>query len=127
MTGLLQAIHHDLVKACHDISEGGLAVCLAEMTIGGDLGATVDIGPLGDLRSDLLLFSESNTRWVVEVDPRHQQDFEATLQEAQVPCTRIGTTAKDTLVITKSKKPLISAPVSTLRDSWKKTLWDYMG
>jgi len=127
MNGLLEAMSKDLVAACHDISEGGFAVCLAEMAIGGDLGATIDIGPLGELRSDLALFSESNTRWIVEIQPKHQQAFEALLKKANTPFTRIGTTTKDALVITKSKKPLISAPVNAMRDSWKKTLWEFMG
>jgi len=127
MNGLLETMHKDTIAACHDISEGGLAVCLSEMAIGGDLGATIDIAALGDLRSDLLLFSESNTRWITAIHPTHKQDFEKILTKNQTPFTYLGTTTKDTLTITKSKKPLIAAPVSSLRDSWKKTLWEYMG
>ncbi len=127
MTGLLEAIGAGTVAACHDLSEGGLAVCLAEMAIGGDLGATIDVGALGDLRSDLLMFSESNTRWLVETRPEKRQDFEAILHDAQVPFTTIGRTTKGHLTITKSKKRLITAPINALRESWKKTLWDYMG
>jgi phosphoribosylformylglycinamidine synthase len=127
MNGLLEAMHKDTIAACHDISEGGLAVCLTEMAIGGDLGATIDIAPLGNLRSDLLLFSESNTRWIVAIHPDNKQDFEKILTKNQAPFAYLGTTTKDTFTITKTKKLLISAPVSSLRDSWKKTLWDYMG
>jgi len=127
MNGLLKAMSTGLVAACHDPSEGGLAVCLSEMAIGGDLGATIDIQALGDLRSDLILFSETNTRWLAEIQPENQHAFEAILKEAQVPFSCIGDTGGDRLIITKGKKPLIDLPVSTLRDCWKKTLWDYMG
>ncbi len=127
INGLLTAMKSDLIAACHNPSEGGLAVALAEMTIGGDLGATIDLTSLGDLRSDLLMFSETNTRWLAEIHPDHQKDFETTLKEHHVPFTKIGTVTGNRLIITKGKKPLIDLPISTLRDSWKKTLWDYMG
>ena len=55
------------VRACHDLSEGGLAVALAEMCIGGRLGATVNTLPTADPTT--ALFSESNGRFVCEVPP----------------------------------------------------------
>jgi phosphoribosylformylglycinamidine synthase len=53
------------VRACHDISEGGLAVALAEMAIAGRLGLSVDVLPGPDPVS--ALFSESSSRFVCEV------------------------------------------------------------
>jgi hypothetical protein len=43
MKGLLHCMKKGYIAACHDLSEGGLAVCVSEMSIGGDLGATIDI------------------------------------------------------------------------------------
>lgn len=53
------------VRSCHDVSEGGLAVALAEMCIGGRLGASIDALPHADLVTSL--FSESTGRFVCEV------------------------------------------------------------
>jgi len=67
------AIHRGLVRSCHDLSEGGLAVALAEMALAGGLGArvslkSVPLAPDAD-RDAIVLFSESPTRFVVEIRP----------------------------------------------------------
>ena len=67
------AMRAGLVIACHDVSEGGLAVSLAEMCIAGRLGARVDALPHDDLTT--ALFSESSGRLVVEVRPRSVDAF----------------------------------------------------
>jgi phosphoribosylformylglycinamidine synthase len=64
---LHRAIRAGLVTSCHDVSEGGLAVALAEMCIGGRLGASVTALPNDSLAT--ALFSESVSRFVVEVAP----------------------------------------------------------
>jgi phosphoribosylformylglycinamidine synthase len=63
--GLHQAIRRGLVQSCHDVSEGGLAVAVAEMCIASGLGATIDSLPHEDVTA--ALFSESAGRLVVEV------------------------------------------------------------
>jgi len=72
MRAVAAAIASGRVRACHDLSEGGLAVALAEMAIAGDLGVRVDPGavPRGEAvaREDVILFSESPTRFVLEVE-----------------------------------------------------------
>src|SRR5262249_29723198 len=69
--GLHAAIRQGLVRACHDLSEGGLAVALAEMAFAGGLGADIThLRPPNGTESDVVcLFSESTTRFVVEVRP----------------------------------------------------------
>ncbi len=79
-----EAIRTGAVRACHDVSEGGLAVTLAEMCIAGRLGAEVTLS--GDLVQGL--FSESLTRFVVEVPPQAQTTFEAIFRD--VVFTPIG-------------------------------------
>lgn len=85
--GLLRTMDEGLVRACHDPSHGGLAVAVAEMALGGELGIRLEVDPDG-LRPDLFLFSESHTRWVVEVAPEHAEGFEALLDG--VPLRRLG-------------------------------------
>ncbi len=73
---LLKAMDEKLVRSCHDVSEGGISVTLSEMAIGGGLGIEADLTDIGNLRSDFKLFSESNTRWVVEIKNGDEKDFE---------------------------------------------------
>jgi phosphoribosylformylglycinamidine (FGAM) synthase-like enzyme len=67
------AIRAGLVESCHDVSEGGLAVAIAEMCIAGRLGATIDHLPHDDRTT--ALFAESSGRLVVEVQPRRVDAF----------------------------------------------------
>lgn len=89
---LSSAIQKGIVAAAHDCSEGGLAVTLAEMAFSGCLGFTVMLKYLPykgkAKRSDYILFSESNSRFVVEVDPDHQKTFEKIMDD--VPFALIG-------------------------------------
>src|SRR5438094_3466820 len=91
---LHKAIQQGLVRSCHDLSEGGLAVAVAEMAFAGGIGADVTNpgrrpGPLPD---EVLIFSESTTRFIVEVEPASALDFEDCLGD--VPWARIGETVK---------------------------------
>jgi phosphoribosylformylglycinamidine synthase len=67
------AIRAGLVESCHDVSEGGLAVAIAEMCIAGRLGATIDQLPHDDRTT--ALFAESSGRLIVEVQPRRVDAF----------------------------------------------------
>ncbi len=93
--GVVDAINAGLVDACHDISDGGLAVTLAEMVLGGyakgTLGAEVDLSALdSDMRPDKLLFSESGG-FVVEVATNKEAEFEALLAGSPAAPVRLGT------------------------------------
>jgi phosphoribosylformylglycinamidine synthase II len=99
---LHRAIGDGLVVACHDVSEGGLAVAVAEMCIAGSFGATLDTLPHDD--PAVALFAESAGRLIVEVAPEDRHRFKATLGE---PVTWLGTvtdepvlTVADVLTIT---------------------------
>ncbi|NOZ28389.1 MAG: phosphoribosylformylglycinamidine synthase subunit PurL [Chloroflexi bacterium] len=89
---LHRAIAQGIVRACHDCSEGGLAVALAEMCLAGGLGAEVHLADVpradGVDRDDVVAFSESLGRFIVEVTPEDAPAFEACL-EGQ-PIARIG-------------------------------------
>jgi phosphoribosylformylglycinamidine synthase len=89
-----RAIRQGLVLACHDLSEGGLGVALAEMAIGGRIGAKVSLrkvpGARRFRRDDFLLFSESNSRFLCEVEPCHRAEFERVM--GRVPHAAIGRT-----------------------------------
>ena len=94
------ALAAGLVRACHDLSEGGLAVALAETCLAGRLGAHVDLAqvPLDELPngydpSTSALFAESCSRFLVEVNPENAAAFETTLQGQA--CAHIGEVSDD--------------------------------
>ncbi len=78
------AIKNGLVRSCHDISEGGIAVAAAEMSLAGGLGMSLDIGVVpvsGEITHPITtLFSESNSRWLVEVGVREVPAFEKAIE-----------------------------------------------
>ncbi|MFC2008980.1 phosphoribosylformylglycinamidine synthase subunit PurL, partial [Chloroflexota bacterium] len=126
MQTLSAAIARRLVTACHDLSEGGIAVAAAEMAFAGNLGMSLDLGkvPLGEeiCRDDVVLFSESNSRFLVEVPEANTREFEAAL--ADVRCARIGTvTATQVLSVAGiDGASVIDTDIQTLRDAWTRPL-----
>ena len=137
---LHQAINAGLVRACHDLSEGGLAVAAAEMAFAGELGARLVLEQvpheitLGDPSATVtLLFSESNTRFLVEVEPERAKAFESILGD--VPHAMIGEVV-DTgkLEILGPPTPIpgegrelgtpivVEADLAALKESWQKPL-----
>ncbi len=120
--GLNACMADGMVKACHDLADGGLAVAMAEMCIGGDVGAELDLSEmrLTDLTA---LFSESNTRWLVEVDKGREEEF---AQRLGVPALRIGEVGGDELKIMNDGLVLRS-DVIELRHRWSSPLWDLLG
>jgi len=120
-----QAVHAGLVRACHDLSEGGLAVAAAEMAFAGGLGAEIALELVppgnGSKHARVLLFSESNTRFLIEVRPDLAMAFEDCLRE--VPHARVGrVTDLDCLEITDDGLRVISADLATLKEAWQKPL-----
>ncbi len=126
MNALSKAIALGLVKACHDCSEGGLGVAAAEMAFAGGLGMTIDLNQVASSdrldRNDKLLFSESNSRFIVEVAPEHQQEFEKFIEGNRYGL--IGKTTVDTLfrVIGLNGKSIVEADIYELKEAWQKTL-----
>ncbi len=120
---LIGAMDQGLVKACHDCSEGGIGVTAAEIAFAGGLGIKIDLKkiPTNMKRNDKILFSESNSRFLVEVDKSKQDEFEKTM-EGNV-FARIGevTTNKKLVVIGLNDKPVIKEGVNELKKNWKST------
>ncbi|MEM2107689.1 MAG: phosphoribosylformylglycinamidine synthase subunit PurL [Candidatus Bathyarchaeia archaeon] len=122
---ITKAIDMGLVKACHDISEGGLAVAAAEMAFAGGLGLKLDLRAVPNkqvTRSDFLLFSESNSRFLVEIDARDKADFEALMRNKVY--AQIGEVTDDARLIIKGLdgQVVVDASVAELHRSWKRTL-----
>jgi phosphoribosylformylglycinamidine synthase II len=117
VSALLTAMEKGLVASCHDISHGGLVVCLAEMALGGACGVSVTVD-----RKDLepALFSESPSRWVVEVMKGKEKEFENILGE---DAHRLGTVTDESFTLT----PVITLSLDQVRTAWQNPLWRMMG
>ena len=127
---IFQAVHaaiaKGLIRSCHDLSEGGLAVALAEMAFAGGVGADVtglkDLAGAEGLNDDERLFSESTTRFVVEVKPENVDALRTMLSD--VPLTLLGkTVAEQRLRIAgMNGEWLIWSKVAELKEAWQKPL-----
>ncbi len=120
MNALREAMQRGLIASCHDLSEGGLGVAVCEMLLGGDIGASIDLAGVNPgLRSDYKLFSESNTRWVVEVWKEEKGRFEDWLKERKVYATKIGETIGARSVgICDGNKALVEISLDEVREAW---------
>jgi phosphoribosylformylglycinamidine synthase II len=128
MKGLLSCMKKQYITACHDLSEGGLGVCLAEMAIGGNIGATIDVSEVNkELRTDFKLFSESNSRWVVEVNKEKQTQFEKQLEKDHVNFTLLGTLNGANLMMKDMGETVVILKIDVLRECWRKPIWEFMG
>ncbi|MBI5519859.1 MAG: phosphoribosylformylglycinamidine synthase [Desulfovibrio sp.] len=118
-----EATRQGLVASCHDCADGGLGVALAEMCIGGRLGAEVDLAKVpacGCENALELLYSESASRFVVEVAPDKAPAFEALF--AGTHCARIGTVAPAGLRVSRGAERVLEADVEALAQAFKAPL-----
>src|SRR5262249_50194790 len=118
------AMQRGLVRACHDLSEGGLAVAVAEMAFAGGVGADVT-NPgrnAASLSDEVLLFSESATRFVVEVPPEHVAAFQECLDDVSMP--PIGQTCKEPRlrIAGAAGEWIVWAKLTDLKEAWQKPL-----
>jgi phosphoribosylformylglycinamidine synthase len=126
--GLLYSMEKRLIDSCHDISEGGIGVCLSEMALGGNIGAEIDISNINQkLRDDFILFSESNTRWILEIKNQHCNKIEDILIKFEIPFIKIGKTFGKELIIKNNEKVILNSNINKLRENWKKSLSNIMG
>jgi phosphoribosylformylglycinamidine synthase len=120
-----QAIQDGLIRSCHDLSEGGLAVALAEMALAGGLGAdlTSAIEASHEMADETVLFSESLTRFAVEVAPSKQAAFEKLLGD-HVPRQLIGRTCKEPRlrIAGRDGEWTVWTQLAELKSAWQKPL-----
>jgi len=123
LNSVSQAIDKGYLESCHDCSEGGLAVAIAEMSIGGNLGAKIFLEEVPKDKNMLdyeVLFSESASRFIVEVNKSKQKEFEQSLGD--LPFGLIGCVSDKTSLIVYDKdcKEIINSQVEDLRGAWMK-------
>jgi phosphoribosylformylglycinamidine synthase subunit PurSL len=114
------------VCAAHDLSEGGLATALAEMLFAGRLGASVDLSavphPPAAAEDDVLLFSESATRYLLEIKPEHFDAVVRALRGLQFGVLGKLTEKPNLIIRSLRSGILMDEPVETFRQAWLKPL-----
>lgn len=121
---LTKAMGEGIVRSCHDLSEGGLAVAAAEMAFAGGYGLELDLArvPGKDLvRDDYVLFSESNSRFLIEVAPKNKNTFERLMKKS---CALIGKVNEESKLVIRGLdgSVAVDASLDMLRRRWKKPL-----
>ena len=117
------AIGEGLVRSAHDVSDGGIAITLAECCFDTDgIGATVDLPSSPSCSS---CFSESASRIVVSADASNEQAILARAAAAGVPARRIGTTGGDRLTIAVNGSAAIDVAVAEAERIWTTAIEQY--
>ncbi|MBU1122391.1 MAG: phosphoribosylformylglycinamidine synthase subunit PurL [Candidatus Omnitrophica bacterium] len=127
-TKLSSAIDRRLVLSCHDLSEGGLAVAVSEMSLGAGFGANIflsDVPSVSDTLNYELLFSESPTRFLVEVSNDNKKDFEKEMQG--LPVGLIGCVCDDAELNIHGRdgRKIVNLDLDSLRKSWMDTFREF--
>ncbi len=130
-----KAVQKGLVRSLHDCSEGGLGVAIAEMAFSGGWGVTLRLDQVPykgkDRCNDIIFFAESNSRFLVEVEPRNQKRFERVLcashaigRAGAVPYAVIGTVEQQpSLVVYGDRGERCGdSPIEDLKQAWQRPL-----
>ena len=118
------AIKRGLVASCHDCSEGGLGVALAESAFAGGLGMDISLKEVpceGDLTAAELLFSESASRFVVTVNPSLASAFESALAGCTLACVGRVLNGDSFAVRGLADEMQIETTLDALKQSWQKS------
>ncbi len=122
---IAEAIDSGLVASCHDCSEGGLAVALAEMAFAGSVGIEANLNALPKSPDcsdvDSQLFSESNSRYIVEIEPENYDSFAKLM--LNLPFGQIGKVTDEKTLVIKSclGKTVINLDLDSMKQAWQKT------
>jgi len=121
---VLQAIRNGWIKSAHDVSDGGLAVALAECCIVNEehpIGATVQTNQ-NNLLPEYFLFSESQSRFLLSIDAAYQEEVETLFKESSIDISSIGRIGGDSLKI----NDWIDLPLQTLQHIYYQTIPELM-
>ncbi|MCP3683034.1 MAG: phosphoribosylformylglycinamidine synthase, partial [bacterium] len=121
MEKLAKAMDDEIVKACHDCSEGGIGVAAAEMAFSGNLGMKLNLTkvPTKVKRNDKILFSESNSRFLVEV--KDGKAFEKAMKGTVF--AKIGEITNEKLKVEcLNGYTIVDADIKDLKEAWQGTL-----
>ena len=116
-------MNRGIIRSCHDVSDGGIACALAKSAFAGGLGVDVELAPApsaGIFRDDFLLFSESQSRFIVSVREKDFGAFRAIFKP--VPYGVLGKVSGDERFLVRGVqgKTVIDIGVDSLREAWQR-------
>lgn len=123
-----EAVQQGLILSAHDVSEGGLAVTLAEAAFSGKAGLEIDLCSLpmdDDSSKAAMLFGESPSRLVVEIAPENLEKVADLFEGLPFACLGRATAEHDNLRIEWGKEILVDESLSELKATWKSGLAQY--
>ena len=124
---MLGLIGEGIVTSAHDVSDGGLAVCLAESALFSDgLGAAIDLEAPSQIRIDALLFGEAQSRIVFSVAPEDLSKVETMITRWNVQVTRLGEVTDENFTITFAGRTLIKAGHEEIKAIYENAIPDMM-
>jgi phosphoribosylformylglycinamidine synthase len=125
MTALSRAIEEGLIYSCHDCSEGGIGVAAAEMAFSGGFGMKLDLTSVPRdaevATDDVLLFAESNSRFIVEISRGNRAAFEERMDGVPFGCIGRIVAYPDFIVRGISREKVVSAEIYQLKEAWQST------
>lgn len=121
---VITANEQSLIESSHDLSDGGMAVALVESAFGGNLGVNINLDAFKntDLSLNAILFSESHSRFVVTIQPKHQATFEAILGEEALLIGEV--TQEKQIVFVHQEQKIIDLATTDLLNAWSEGLMD---
>ena len=127
MNLITKAIDLGFIRSCHDLSEGGLGVAAAEMSFSGGIGLELHLDMIPQLnveRDDLLLFSESNSRFLLEVSKDKQTDFENMMRDCDFSLIGEVRSNSELIIWGLEEDVVVESDIVDLITSWKNTFGD---
>ncbi|MDR0724043.1 MAG: hypothetical protein LBF23_02535, partial [Endomicrobium sp.] len=125
MKSIYKAVNKGLIESCHDASEGGLAVSISEMSFASGYGVNINIDSIktdDNMSAAEILFSESNGRFIVEVEPKNENKFKKIFKGSNV--REVGYVTDNDFVIFESQKEKIKIKekLINLLNAWRNTI-----
>ncbi|HOK54446.1 MAG TPA: phosphoribosylformylglycinamidine synthase subunit PurL, partial [Armatimonadota bacterium] len=123
-TCLIEAISSNLLSSAHDCSDGGLAVALAESSIGGKLGVEASI--VADCSASVALFGEAQSRAVISLPPDKLGELGELVEKHAIECTILGKVQGDRFKIDVNGVTVIDREVEQITRVWKNAIPERM-
>ncbi len=120
---LHRAIDEGLVASAHAVSRGGLAVHLALVAMGGNLGMDIhldEVSGAASLSPTRALYSESAGRFIVTVDPRKKEIFESLFKGTKVTPVGVVTDKSFLSVYDQGQRLILDENIHELKKCWMK-------
>jgi phosphoribosylformylglycinamidine synthase len=121
---VLNLIDAGLVNLVHDCSKGGIAIALSELCIANKIGCTVSVEqiPSKKLKIDEVLFSESHSRYLLTINPKHTKKIKELLTEKNIPFGIVGKFSGSNIVFKEKARMIINLRIDKAQEKWLNSL-----